>query len=57
MFKFYITANINVRARRRYKEYKSLKKDISSKEVLKSIKIRDKSDKNRKYGPLKKTKD
>ena len=35
MFKFYITANINVRARRRYKEYKSLKKDISFKEVLK----------------------
>ena len=26
MFKFYITANINVRARRRYKEYKSLKR-------------------------------
>ncbi len=57
MFKFYITANINVRARRRYKEYKSLKKDISFKEVLKSLKIRDKSDKTRKYGPLKKTKD
>ena len=57
MFKFYITADINVRARRRYKEYKSLKKDISFKEVLKSLKIRDKSDKTRKYGPLKKTKD
>ena len=57
MFKFYITANIKVRAFRRYKEYKALKKKISFKQVLKSLKKRDKSDKNRKYGPLKKTKD
>ena len=56
-FKFYITANIKVRAMRRYKEYKALKKKISFKQVLKSLKNRDKSDKNRKYGPLKKTKD
>ena len=56
-FKFYITANIKVRAMRRYKEYKALKKKISFKQVLKSLKKRDKSDKNRKYGPLKKTKD
>ena len=26
MFKFYITANVNVRAQRRYKEFKALKK-------------------------------
>ena len=57
MFKFYITANIKVRAFRRYKEYKALKKKISFKQVLKSLKKRDKSDKNRKNGPLKKTKD
>ena len=57
MFKFYITANINVRAMRRYKEYKALKKKITYKEVLKSLKKRDKSDKNRRYGKLKKTKD
>jgi cytidylate kinase len=57
MFKFYITANVRVRAKRRYKEYKTLKKKISFNEVLKSLKKRDKSDKNRKYGPLKKTKD
>ena len=57
MFKFYITANIEVRAKRRYKELKALKKNIGFKEVLKSIKKRDKSDKNRKFGPLKKTKD
>ena len=57
MFKFYITANIKVRALRRFKEYRALKKKITFKQVLKSLKKRDKSDKNRKYGPLKKTKD
>ena len=56
-FKFYITANIKTRALRRYKELKSLKKDIKYKEVLKSIKKRDKSDFNRKISPLKKTRD
>ena len=57
MFKFYITANVQVRAIRRFKELKALKKKTSLREVLKSIKKRDKSDKNRKFGPLKKTKD
>ena len=57
MFKFFITADVKIRALRRYKELKSLKKKITYKEVLKSIKIRDKSDYNRKYSPLKKTKD
>ena len=57
MFKFYITANLKVRAKRRFIEYKSLNKKISFEEVLKSLRIRDKPDKERKYGPLKKTKD
>jgi len=57
MFKFFITASIKERAKRRYKEYKNLKKKISLNEVIKSLKNRDKSDKTRKYGPLKKTKD
>ncbi|MFL2902499.1 MAG: (d)CMP kinase [Candidatus Pelagibacter sp.] len=57
MFKFYITASLKVRAKRRFKEYKNLNKKISYKEVLKSLRIRDKSDKERKYGPLKKTKE
>ena len=56
-FKFFITANIQTRALRRYKELKQLDKKISFKEVLKSIKKRDKSDYNRKVSPLKKTKD
>ena len=57
MFKFYITANIKTRARRRFKEYQSLNKKITYEEVLKTLRNRDKSDKDRKYGPLKKTKD
>ena len=56
-FKFFITANIKTRAMRRYKELKSLNSSITYKEVLKSIKNRDKSDYNRKISPLKKTKD
>ena len=56
-FKFFITANVKTRAMRRYKELKVKNKMISFQEVLKSIKKRDKSDKNRKISPLKKTKD
>ena len=56
-FKFFITANITTRAKRRFKELKRLNKKISFKEVLKSVKKRDKSDYNRKISPLKKTKD
>ena len=56
-FKFYVTANIKTRTLRRYKELKRLNKIISYKEVLKSVKKRDKSDINRKISPLKKTKD
>ena len=56
-FKFFITANVNTRAMRRYKELKGLNKSITYKEVLKSIKNRDKSDYNRNISPLKKTKD
>jgi len=56
-FKFFITANVRTRATRRYKELKSIKKNISYIEVLKSIKKRDKNDYKRKVSPLKKTKD
>ena len=54
-FKFYITANITTRAKRRFKELKAINKKITYKDVLKSIKKRDKSDLNRKIAPLKKT--
>jgi len=56
-FKFFITANVKVRAQRRFNELKKLKKRISYAEVLKNIKKRDKSDYNRSISPLKKTKD
>ena len=57
MFKFFITANLKTRAKRRFKEYRRLNKKITYKEVLKTLRNRDKSDRERKYGPLKKTKD
>ena len=56
-FKFFITAKISTRAKRRYLELLRLNQKISYKEVLKSIKKRDKSDYNRRISPLKKTKD
>ena len=56
-FKFFITANVKVRALRRYKELKRLNSKVTLQEVLKSIKNRDKSDLKRKTSPLKKTKD
>jgi cytidylate kinase len=55
--KFFITANLKIRAKRRYLELKNLKKNVSYSEILKSIKNRDKSDYNRRISPLKKTKD
>jgi CMP/dCMP kinase len=55
--KFFITASAKTRAIRRYKELKVSNKKISLKDVLKSIKKRDKSDYNRKVSPLKRTKD
>ena len=57
MFKFFITASLKERAKRRLKELKNLNKKITLKIVLKSLKNRDKSDRERKHGPLKKTKD
>ena len=55
--KIFITANVKIRAMRRYKELKAKNNEISYQEVLKSIKKRDKSDINRKISPLKKTKE
>ena len=56
-FKFFITANVKTRARRRYKELKGLSDKISLNDVLKSIKKRDKTDFNRKISPLVRTQD
>ena len=57
MFKFFITADLKTRAKRRYLEYKKLKSKISFKEVLKNLEKRDYLDKNRKISPLIRTKD
>ena len=56
-FKFFMNANVKIRANRRFKELKLINKNIIFQEVLKSIKKRDKSDYNRKISPLKKTED
>ena len=53
-FKFFISANVITRAKRRYLELRNIDPKIDYKEVLKSIKKRDKSDYNRKISPLKK---
>ena len=51
--KFFLTAKIKERARRRFVELKKLKHSITYNEVLKDIKERDKSDFSRKISPLK----
>ena len=56
-FKFFVTANLKIRAKRRFAELKRLKKKITYSEVLKNIIKRDKSDYNRRLSPLKRTKD
>ena len=56
-FKFYITANVNERARRRLGELKKLRKKVKYSEVLKNLKRRDMEDRSRRHSKLKKTKD
>ena len=55
--KFFITADINIRARRRFEELRINNKYITSKSVLENLKKRDFMDKNRKNSPLIKVKD
>jgi CMP/dCMP kinase len=56
-FKFYITASLDIRAKRRYEEYIKQNKIITYNEVFNDLKKRDYIDSNRKYGPLTKVKD
>jgi cytidylate kinase len=51
--KFYLTADDNVRAKRRYSELKTIGKEESLEDVHKEISNRDKSDQVRQVGPLK----
>ena len=55
-FKFFITATIKERSRRRFEELRKLGKNVKFSQVLKSMKKRDKEDSTRKHSRLKKTK-
>lgn len=56
-YKFFLDADPNVRARRRYKELIETGKHISLRAVFEDLKKRDRSDIERKTGPLKQAKD
>ncbi len=56
-FKFFLTAKLQTRAKRRYKELKKINRSVKYNEVLRSIKKRDQYDFKRKISPLKITKD
>lgn len=53
-FKFYLDADIDVRAKRRISDYKKIGQELTLEEIKKEIKIRDKIDSSRRYSPLKK---
>lgn len=55
--KFYLTSNLEVRAKRRLNQFIKDKKDVSYEQVLDDLKERDLQDKNREHSPLKKPKD
>ena len=50
--KFFITADINTRARRRFDELKSVDKEITYADVLNNLNERDNDDMKRKHNPL-----
>ena len=50
--KFFITADLTVRAQRRKEDYKKMGQDYSVRDIIGKLKERDKRDKNRKVSPL-----
>jgi cytidylate kinase len=56
-YKFYLTASIEERARRRYEEMKSKNITVDIEEIKNNIKERDKKDSQREHSPLKKADD
>ena len=56
-FKFYITASVDVRADRRYKELTLKGHDVDFEELKQEIEQRDYNDKNREFAPLKRADD
>jgi cytidylate kinase len=56
-FKFFLTADLNERAERRYAELKEKGGEIAFEKVLEDMKARDFNDSNRAFAPLKKAED
>lgn len=56
-YKFFITASLEERARRRYQELKEKREDVYYKDIKNKIQKRDKVDRERKISPLTRTKD
>lgn len=56
-YKFYLTANVEVRAKRRFEQLKKQGKDVNFEDILAGIKERDNLDMSRKNSPLKASKD
>ena len=56
-YKFYITATVEERAKRRYNEMLSKGKDVTYEDILEKLKARDKNDIERKNSPLVKAAD
>ena len=55
--KLFFKCSLNIKAKRRFEEYRKSNKKISFNEVKKSIKLRDSNDSKRKISPLKPAKD
>ena len=55
--KFFFICDLNTKAKRRLIDYRNIDKKITLKEVKKALKKRDFQDINRKYSPLKRSKD
>jgi len=51
--KIFLTASVEIRAKRRYEEFMSKGIDVSFDEITEQIKQRDRKDSNRKHAPLK----
>ncbi len=56
-FKFYVDADIEIRAERRMKEFQAVNPDITLDEIIASIQDRDRQDMSRKVSPLRKADD
>lgn len=56
-YKFYLDADLEVRARRRHKELIELGQEVTRDEIKKDVVVRDESDMKRTVGALKKAKD